>query len=318
MKTKNIKQTWVVLLVGFFVFGFKGNAFAQEAKVEAKVEKKTEEKDADDKRYNLSWGLTNTVGAGTFVSENSNPTLINSLKLGGSYKVSEKETMALSMGWAGELFTQSDSAGTDYVYMSDPSISVSTGRIPQVEINEDLKISFGASLSLRPGLSLASRKVTKRIMGSGLGLSASTGYSGFSFAVAPSFSYNFNRYTALSSDLGRSAYDGTLNTRLSLGNSYSFGYSYDKLSAGISLGHSHSRTEENNDGNAYWRNGVSFGVNSGYALHQYLKMSLGLSTSMNPYNKKGEFRVPFWAPFQKDYVDYYSASSIYLSMSGSY
>ena len=284
------------------------------ASVEAEVSTEVVKKKPWDIR-NFNYYVETALGQGTFLSENNNPTVLHELDIIYGYSLNDTERLGLILVWTGELFTQPDGGQKDYVYFADPIFSFSSSRVPNIKLNEDYTISNSAAFSLRPGLSMASRNVSRRFLATTAAVTSSISLGRVSLAYRPLVRYHFNRYNVLKSPTGAESYDGALNTQFSYQGLVSVGTSIvDKLSFGLTFIHYHNLTEENNIGEQNWNNSTYTQLALSYGLHKNLSVSVGAKTFQSLYTNDNQVRFPFWAIDK----DYYNRTSVYLGLSGNF
>ncbi len=302
-----VRQLAIVLTTTLMVIAASTTAFAEEDEagtVMAEAPKIGLEK--------LSFGYSfgNRLGMSVF---HGRPSLKHSLNLSANYELTDKESLSFGIGGRGEPIT--NTRGTeDMFFISDGSLSVSSSRMPKLELGDELSIGFSPSASLSIPTSASSRKVTAYYTSLGLSLPASIKVGGVGFGIGTSLSYTFYRHTGVvfeSAD--NDSQNGSNLSPLSAGISASVNYKISDVRLSSSYGFNKSRSYANQSGDSYWRDFASFRLSASYSINPLLNVSLGYSYANDPLNRFGDLRMPFFDTF----ADYHNHSRLSLGLSGS-
>jgi hypothetical protein len=290
-------------------------ATEQEVSTEASSTVSVEAEAEPEKGIGLSfaYGIDNTLGVSTFVGR---PSLQHRLRLSSSYKLTEQESLGMSISGNGEFFT-STNGNTEHAFINDIALSLSSGRIPGIEFSDSLALAFSPSLTMVLPTSPRSLLVSQHQTSWSLGTSASLSWKGFSLSLSPSLSYTFYKYVDqrfANKEEGDDTQEGSLNAPLSLSVSTSVGYRYGKFSASSSYGVIKSLSYANTAGDSFWRDYATFSLGARYSFHPLATVGLRYGYGADPLDGTGSVRIPFFSSF----ADWNNTSRFYITLSGSY
>lgn len=261
----------------------------------------------------FGYALGNYLGSSTFIGR---PQFRQTLQLSSSYQLTPHETVSATLGGRGELFTATNGS-MDRVFLSDSNLSLSSSRLPQLSISDEIEIRFSPSVSYSIPISQASRNVATNWGRTSVSGAASTSFAGISASLSTSMSYTFYKYTHFrfaNKEEGDRTQEGSTLMPLNLGLNAALGYAFGDVSTRMSYGFYKSRSYENNAGNAYWRDYASFSLSASYPVLPYLRLSSGYQYGADPLDGQGDIRIPFWS----FYADYRNRSKIFFNISGSF